>query len=391
MIKGSFIIILLAAISWYVYNEKYVLIHKVAEYGMPRLETHLFGRINDTQVNHEQCKVVHPEVGSCEDLIIDDTSGLIYLPCGDPVLKGSFFPGCGNFDFEGRNGKIRDSLYLYNPQNEEMNSLEVRGYDGKALILHGIDLLVDEEDNTKRTIFIVNHHSTHSVISAFSHKLGETHVDHLYDAESPLIYTPNSVTAISPTAFYVTNDHTFREPPLRNVAELLGSRNVFTDVTYCQYNLEEGSTTCEKKVPGFAYANGIARFENGAKIAVTDSMGSNVTIFSRDVETNDLTKLSSTPMGCVLDNIRVDSNGDLIVACFPNPGKLFARLGDIGNSTKRVDLASLKLTPGNEVPEVLVHEKGELFSIMTGTTFDPNSKTVYGASLGENGLLICQL
>ncbi|KAA8916504.1 hypothetical protein TRICI_001367 [Trichomonascus ciferrii] len=386
-----FLIVLVAAFSWYIYNNHEVLVHKWMGFALD-LETQILQRVEAPVTNADKCKVVHKEFGACEDLIVDESTGLIYLPCADPALRQVFFPGGGHFNYSGlEEGQNRNKVYLYDPSKDKVVDLELRGYDGEDFINHGLDVLFDEEDNTKRTLFFVNHKNGQSVISVFSHSLGDDHIDHLYDVRDPLISTPNAVTAVGPNAFYTTNDHAFRLPPMRDLVGALGSYGRLSTVIYCEKFGE--STRCEKKASRFPYPNGIVSFDNHNKVAVADTMLGAVTIYRRDPASNDLTEIKRVPLGSMLDNIRVNSDGDLIATTLPNPRQIIARLSDMGNKEKRPDSQSIRLSKSDDysTPEVVYRDNGNYLSFMTGSLIDPSSNKLYGGSVADEGLLICQL
>lgn len=54
-----------------------------------------------------------------------------------------------------------------------------------------------------------------SRIEIFHHTLGSSSARHIRTVQHPLIATPNDIVAVSPTSFYVTNDHHYREGHLR--------------------------------------------------------------------------------------------------------------------------------------------------------------------------------
>lgn len=60
-----------------------------------------------------------------------------------------------------------------------------------------------------------------SQIEIFRHVLGSKTAEHIRSVKAPLIKTPNDLLATSPTSFYVTNDHYYREGDMRNLEEML--------------------------------------------------------------------------------------------------------------------------------------------------------------------------
>jgi len=100
-----------------------------------------------------------------------------------------------------------------------------------------MDILTDPTDAQLLHIFVINHlpnpqhwyaqgttqssNKTLSQIEVFSHVLGSQTAEHVRSINDPLIKTPNDILATSPTSFYVTNDHYYREGDMRVLEEVL--------------------------------------------------------------------------------------------------------------------------------------------------------------------------
>lgn len=88
----------------------------------------------------------------------------------------------------------------------------------RGLYTHGIDAWVDPKDPKSITLFLVSHppqsapHQSavlgaDSVVEIFTTTLGSHELNWVKTVRSDLIRTPNSVAAVGPRQFYVTNDH----------------------------------------------------------------------------------------------------------------------------------------------------------------------------------------
>jgi hypothetical protein len=110
--------------------------------------------------------------------------------------------------------------------------LKFTNFNG-PFVTHGIDV-IDDPDKPKGEavyIFAVNHvpspaysedrntkeNKARSLIEVFHYTIGSDTVDHLRSVWDPLITTPNDIVAASPTSFFVTNDHFYREGLMREV------------------------------------------------------------------------------------------------------------------------------------------------------------------------------
>jgi len=125
----------------------------------------------------------------------------------------------------------------------EAQRLEVEGYDG-PFVTHGIDVISDPERPAGDAVYIfaVNHlpnpayygdtlsgeslaagsdvTKSRSRIEIFHHEIGSATARHLRSVWDPLIRTPNDIVALSPTSFFVTNDHIYREGLMRTVEDV---------------------------------------------------------------------------------------------------------------------------------------------------------------------------
>lgn len=107
-----------------------------------------------------------------------------------------------------------------------------------AFVTHGIDVTRDPDNRDAVYIFAVNHlpnpdfygadtpvgsdtPKARSQIELFHHALGSPSVRHVRSIRHPLIRTPNDILAQSPTSFYVTNDHFYRNGLMRLVEDIV--------------------------------------------------------------------------------------------------------------------------------------------------------------------------
>jgi len=128
-------------------------------------------------------------------------------------------------------------------QSMKAQRLELEDFEG-PFVTHGIDVISDPEKLAGEAVYIfaVNHVPNHayyeklsrpdlgggssdvpkvrSRIEIFYHEIGSTVARHLRSVWDPLIVTPNDVVALSPSSFFVTNDHFYREGLLRHVEDI---------------------------------------------------------------------------------------------------------------------------------------------------------------------------
>ena len=114
-----------------------------------------------------------------------------------------------------------------------VTKLKFTDFNG-PFITHGIDVIDDPEAQDAVYIFAVNHvpsgdymanrdtkaAKARSLVEVFRHVIGTDELSHIRSVWDPLITTPNDIFAISPTSFFVTNDHYFRESHMRIVEDI---------------------------------------------------------------------------------------------------------------------------------------------------------------------------
>ncbi|KAH6606107.1 serum paraoxonase arylesterase family [Trichoderma cornu-damae] len=172
----------------------------------------------------------------CEDMHYHELSGLIFTACED--YKGSrltWFPPLGHFG-DPSTAKMKGRLQVIDPKTFKTQILALEGFSG-PFVTHGIDV-IDDPDKPKGEavyIFAINHKpnseyyrkngdvnaaKAHSVVELFHHVVGSDKALHIRTIWHPLIVTPNDLFAESPTSFFVTNDHYYREGFLRIIEDV---------------------------------------------------------------------------------------------------------------------------------------------------------------------------
>lgn len=143
---------------------------------------------------------------------------------------------------------------------------------------HGIDVVPDPSaPKTAVYILAVNHLPNPSYVAGskepkaasqiemFRHVLGRKTIRHIRSVKHALITTPNDIVALSPTSFYVTNDHRHREGLLREIEDNIAACKWSTTVHVSLSSLApDASVSATIAHPGIHNNNGLGR---GATIA----------------------------------------------------------------------------------------------------------------------------
>lgn len=140
--------------------------------------------------------------------------------------------------------------------------LKFEGFDD-TFVTHGIDVITDPDSDSAVYIFAINHvpnpefvklkreatdkdgmaynvKKSNSRVEVFHHVLGSSSVRHIRTIQDPLIRTPNDIFAVSPTSFYVTNDHYYTEGHMRMLEDLYFGA-AWTDTVHVVISKDEPS------------------------------------------------------------------------------------------------------------------------------------------------------
>jgi hypothetical protein len=149
----------------------------------------------------------------CEDQYLDRESGLLYLACLAPSIRQNWEPAMNLLDASAMPTVSPGYFAMYDTRTGQRQRLDLAGLDA-GFNPHGFDLFVEQVGDERRaTIFAISHRmpsagaeeGADSVIEVFETTIGTSTFDHVRTLRDPFIVTPNSVVALSPSTFYVTN------------------------------------------------------------------------------------------------------------------------------------------------------------------------------------------
>lgn len=257
------------------------------------------------------CKPIEGFAGG-EDIVIDRSTGTAFLSYTDRrlALSGqSFDSGILSYSLLESN-PTPQKLEIVNKQNEsaKLSKFASDDFTSHGFALHGIDLYTDSNQN--KFLFAVNHESVnqpagYSVIEIFEYKNNKLYyIETIKDKE---LRNLNDVAAVGPRQFYATVDHgatSYLGQLIENYLQLPISHVVYFD----------GQTT-RHVAGGIAYANGIAVKNDTVYVAGTVSQ--KIYLYSRNLETGDLTKKESIYLGTGVDNIDIDEQGVVWIGAHP--------------------------------------------------------------------------
>lgn len=355
--------------------------------------------------NNNRCRKISG-IGASEDVVADETTGMVYLGTGTHDGRTVFHPGCNFAEKNHHDNSIyRDKVMMLNTATEALTELKIEGYEGQDFVSHGMAMLPSEDKNDNSNyLFFVNHKRTGSVISVFKHQKGTSAVQFQHEFKHPGIKTPNSVAPISPFEVYVTNDHYFKARALKMVEAILGPFPI-TNVVRCTVNPAHPTkgASCTSVLSGLAYANGIEFLRGRNELAVAETMAGRVNFLPRDPVTGalDVSNKRSVNLGIAVDNIRrvpATAGGmtsdDLVVASFPDPFVTLDSLVHPVTFNKTVAAMAVYLRASDNYlrPLVAFHDKaGAGLNTLTGYTMVPSKRKLVAGSVMYDGLVVCDV
>ena len=319
----------------------------------------------------ESCTRVQGVPGP-EDIAIDRSRGIAYISAYDRRLAASDDPGA-----EG----VRGGIYIMD-LNVDASGLFMRPITPimpERLRPHGISLFTAPDGS--RTLMVVNHpRGDEHTVEIFDLSDDEV-LTHRRTVTDPLIMSPNDVAAVSPDAFYVTNDHEHPGQDGRTMAVLFASP--ITTVVF-----HDGETS-KVVADELAFANGVAVSADMSKVYVTELLARTLHIFDRDGGTNDLTLSDQVFLGTGIDNIDVAEDGALWIGAHPQLATFGEHAADPANlSPSQIVVVRQFEGGGGEASTAYLDDGSEISASSVGATY--KDRLVIGAVF-DPAVLVCDM
>ncbi|EXJ67791.1 uncharacterized protein A1O5_09137 [Cladophialophora psammophila CBS 110553] len=294
---------------------------------------------------------------------------------------------------------------MVDSKTDKATKLKIEGIDSSHdLILHGIDILVPKDDDSKIYLFAVNHDRKGEAIVLFSHTIGSDVLTYVREFKHPAIKTPNAVAATSLSSFFITNDHYFYgggplATILRSHEDHWGPWKWASDVVYCNASSDPSSheIDCKTVSPPNAHpsANGALLVDDGKTLMVNDVVEATTTIYDVDPETKTLTVRKKVQLGAAADNLSlIPGTDDIAVCIFPDVLALKTRLsGDhLLDYGFKGEAGILRLVKARDYePELLYWDDGSLITVLTGAAVDPVHGKVIAGGVVERYFIVCDV
>ncbi|EMT65699.1 hypothetical protein NOF04DRAFT_16799 [Fusarium oxysporum II5] len=259
----------------------------------------------------------------CEDVHLH--SGLLYTACEDSYApRFSWFPGLGVLHDPLTASKSRGSIHVIDPKTFKSKRLEFEDFEG-PFITHGIDVIADPKDENGVYIFAVNHvpnpeylqhvvdgkkdefggNKAASRVEIFHHRVGSSSVKYVRSISHPLIQTPNDIVALSPTSFYVTNDHHYREGLMRQVEDMYygakWSNTIYVEITDTTSKESTSGFNASVALTGLHNNNGLDHGRAPNEIAIGSAASGDIHISTVKPD-HSIQVLETIPFDAAVDN-----------------------------------------------------------------------------------------
>ncbi|KAH6646168.1 putative paraoxonase [Truncatella angustata] len=269
------------------------------------------------------------QIRNCEDVLLVETLGLALLAC-DPgretwnTVMGYFVDS----DEPDPNAELYAYKYIDNslPDSHSLVRIKIIGFDSELRTL-GLEF-----HEPTSTLFVTNHQRLGSRIEKFHLDLDTLTAIHVRSLSHPLIRSPNSITALSESELFVTNQHHFTA---RDHPRLLWMFETYVAppiASVVHVRVLEDGTLDAAVVARQSYPNGIALL-NDTTLAVAATNKRTVHLYGVSTgdtqSTHPTLKLQETIwLPFLPDNLAVSkSDGALLIAGHPHLPSLnkFAR------------------------------------------------------------------
>ncbi len=209
---------------------------------------------------------------------------------------------------------------------------------------HGISLYTA---GAEPLLFVVNHNPQGNFVEVF--RIANDTLIHQRSIADANLCCPNDVVAVAPDKFYVTNDH----GAPKGFARTLEDYARLPNASLMYYDGQAFTVAAD----GMRYANGVNTNADGTRVYVAATTGRNLLTFERDLASGKLNLIHNLPLKSGVDNIDVDTDGNLWIAAHP---KLLAFVAHAKDSTKASPSQVFRITPtdGNDytVTEVFMDD-----------------------------------
>ncbi|KAI5116958.1 hypothetical protein M0805_001362 [Coniferiporia weirii] len=329
-----------------------------------------------------------------------------------PLLDPSTHGALWLVEYSGASAAASEINFVGYPKGKDFHPLGVAIWPSKA--------------GSTSNMFVVNHERLKTTIDQFLlDSANPSSATYVRTIRSKYFVSPNALALISPTSFFVSNDHfltrrlpSFLGKALPLIETFLGLPLAFVSHVSIVNDAAPGAAVIQHTIPkpGLSFPNGVALSPDGRTLAVASSSYTRVHFFARTPNadgTETLAFVQSISVPFAPDNLHYDDAGALLVAghpYFPELIAVAANKTDVtppswvvsltpraeGVAAKALDedapysaARRVKAPSGYDLTTVYQGD-GSKFSGSTTGLRDVRTGTVLVTGLYEEGLLICR-
>jgi arylesterase / paraoxonase len=281
-----------------------------------------------------------------EDITVDMKTGMAFISSDDRRATSAGRP-------------LQGAVFGLDLNVEGAKPVNLTADFEKTFHPHGISLYKTEAGET--LLFVINHTGDDHFVEIFEFR--DQRLVHRESISHPLMFSPNDLVAVGPRSFYASNDHGSRSEWGRTLEDYLQLSRSY--VVYFDGN------DMKVAAKGFAYANGINVSPDGKKLYLATTIGRSLHVFARDIPTGKLTREFDISLNTGADNIEIDADGNLYIACHP---KLLDFAGHAKDHQKPSPSQVLKIaltgTDPYHIEEIYIDDGNEISASSVAAPFD---------------------
>jgi len=314
------------------------------------------------------CKPVGGVIGA-EDMQIDRQARLLFISATDRRALAMGKPN------------PQDGIYALKLDDPNAKPVKLAGTP-KDFHPHGLSLYRGHDG--RETLMVVNHmRDGGQAVEIFDVTDAAGSVSLIYRAHvtGDALIGPNDVVAVSPDAFYVTNDHGSRT----SFGTMLETWLLLPRANVVYYDGDVFSVAAT----GLRFANGVNVSPHGDFLYVAESTGRKLDTYARLPFGGKLTLKNEMDIPSALDNIDVAPDGDLWIASHP---KLLDLLGYAKDPSKKSPSEVTKASVENGIPrnaQTIYENTGDEIGAASVAVAD--GKHLYIGSIFDPKILDCEM
>lgn len=285
-----------------------------------------------------------------EDIEIDDSLNIAYLSSLDR-----------------RNGGALGAIYSKDLNNENSKFINLtQKFNFKEFKPHGISLV---ESKNRKFLFVINHSTKFEEVLIF--EIINQNLNLIKKIHDDKFKSLNDISALNLNEFFVTNDHNSRPSFGRTLSDIA---SIYTgNIVYYNSGI---SRIIEDNI---GYANGINVSKNKKYLFASSTLNNELYVYDLSNKLK-ISKINSHNLGISPDNIDIDQEENLYIACHPKTLQFMAHAKEKKNksSSAIIKIIYLPNTDYKFLQEGLFVDDGmKISGSSVAAQFVKNNKTTF--------------